>query len=49
MIGGEDVTAKRQRNDDEHEHLLVVLDGLEDTPSGRAEASVVIALEIGLP
>jgi hypothetical protein len=30
VIGREDVTAKRQRNDDEHEHLLVVLDGLED-------------------
>ena len=30
MVGREDVTSKRQRNDDEHEEFLVVLNRLED-------------------
>ena len=30
MVGREDVTSKRQRNDDKHEEFLIVLNRLED-------------------
>jgi hypothetical protein len=42
MVGGEDVAAKRQRDNDEHEHFLVVLDGLEDNKLALEKSDTVL-------
>lgn len=43
MVSREDVTTERQRNDDKHQHLFVVLDGLEDDELAVEEGEAVLA------
>ena len=49
MVGGEDVMAKGQRDDDEHEHLLIVLNGLEDNELAlkKRESVLVDVITVG--
>ena len=42
-VGGEDVTTKRQRDNDEHKQLLIVLNGLEDNKLAVKKREMVLA------
>ena len=43
MVGGEDVATKRQRDNDEHKQLLIVLDRLEDDELAVEKGETVLA------
>jgi hypothetical protein len=43
MVGRENVAAERRRDDDEHQHFLVVLNGLADDDLALKERETVLA------
>ena len=49
MVGRENVATKRQRDDDKHQHFLVVLAGLEDNELviEKREAVMVDVITVG--